>query len=109
MTGKPKKKNIPLRLCLKGEVTIYTAVSMKPSIMEALNKRKALEIDLAKVCEIDSAGFQLLLLAKREADRKNVPLRLINHSGAVAEMLDLYNMNGHFGDPVVPSKTGDRI
>ena len=89
------------RLKPEGEMTIYNAAAMKTSILAALNKHKEVEIDLAKVNEMDSAGLQILLLAKREAGNQDKPLRLINHSEAALEIFNLYYMAEHFGDPIV--------
>ena len=99
-TDSKSKKGIH-RLKLEGEMTIYNAAKMKISILTALQKNKEVEIDLAKINEVDSAGLQLLLLAKREAGNHNKPLRLINHSDATLEIFNLYHMAEHFGDPIV--------
>jgi anti-sigma B factor antagonist len=108
MPSNSRKKDISHRIKLEGEVTIYNSTSIKSVITEALKKNKEIEIDLAKVSEIDSAGLQLLLLAKREADRNNMTLRLIKHSKAVVEILNLYQMDEYFSGPTVPLKTGSQ-
>lgn len=85
----------------EGEMTIYTADELKGRLVAALGQCKELEIDLSQVSEMDTAGLQLLVLAKREAAAKNKTLRLIFHSPAVVETLDLCNMSRAFGDPIV--------
>jgi anti-sigma B factor antagonist len=85
----------------EGELTIYTAAEYKPILLEQLTQCEELEINLAAVGEMDSAGLQLLLVLKREADALERPLRLTHHSQAVVEVLELLNMQAHFGDPVV--------
>jgi len=60
-----------------------------------------MEVSLAGVSEMDTAGFQLLVLAKREAARLGRPMRLVEHSPATLEVMDLLNMAAYFGDPVV--------
>ena len=58
----------PLRpVRLTEELTIQTAAENKAVIVAALGWGTDIEIDLGKVTEIDTAGIQLLLLAKREA------------------------------------------
>ena len=99
-TDSKGKKGIH-RLKLVGEMTIYNALAMKTSILATLQKHKEVEIDLAKVSEMDSAGLQLLLLAKREAGNRNKSLRLTNHSEATLELFNLYHIAEHFGDPIV--------
>ena len=89
------------RLSLEGELTIYTAADLKGRLLEALAVASPLEIDLSQVREIDSAGLQLLMLAKREAAASGTPLSLSGHSHAVLECLDLCNLTAVFGDQVV--------
>ena len=84
-----------------GEMTIYHAAEMKGELLHCLGCGAEIEIDLSEVCEIDTAGFQLLLLAKREAVNAGKPLRLVAHSPATLEVLDLFGMAPYFGDPVM--------
>jgi len=107
MATDSKSKKGSNRLKPEGEMTIYNASAMKTSILAALQKHKEVEIDLAKVNEMDSAGLQLLLLAKREAGNFNKPLRLINHSEATLEIFNLYHMAEYFGDPIVLRRKGN--
>lgn len=86
---------------IKEDMTIYNAGKQKDMLMKALEGCQELDIDLSQVGEMDTAGFQLLLLAKREATKANKSLRLSGHSKAVTELMDLYCMAGYFGDPVV--------
>ena len=101
MSIKVRNRNGVCHMKPDGEMTIYNAAAMKEALHAALHKCRELEIDLAKVSDFDTAGLQLLLLAKREATRQDKPLRLVNHSPATLELLDLYHMAGYFGDPLV--------
>lgn len=89
--------------CLEGEMTIYTAAEIKPTLLSLLDGCNEAELDLSQVAEIDAAGLQLLLLAKREALRAGKSLRLVGCSPAVAECLDMCNLTAMFGDPVILS------
>ena len=51
--------------------------------------------------EIDTAGVQLLMLAKQEALRQQRELRLVGHSPAVLEVFELLNVAAYFSDPLV--------
>lgn len=86
-----------------GEMTIYHAADMKAPLLDSISRCREMEINLSEVVEMDTAGFQLLLLVKREAMRAGKPLRLVAHSPATLNLLDLYNMASYFGDPVVIS------
>jgi anti-anti-sigma factor len=86
---------------IKEDMTIYNAARQKDMLLKALDGCQELDIDLSQVGEMDTAGFQLLLLAKREAIKADKALRLTGHSKAVTDLLDLYDMASYFGDPVI--------
>lgn len=89
------------RLALEADLTIYNALDAKRQLLDAVHAMKTLELDLSQVGEMDTAGFQLLVLAKREAQRLDRSLRIVAHSPAVREVIEFYNMVAFFGDPVV--------
>ena len=89
------------RLALDADLTVYNAVEAKRQLLDAVHATKTLELDLSQVGEMDTAGFQLLVLAKREAQRLGRTLRIVAHSPAVLEVIEFYNMVAYFGDPVV--------
>lgn len=86
-----------LRLALTGELTIYTAAEVKAALADAMATGDALEIDLAGITEIDTAGLQLMLIAKRHPGQA---VRFVNHPPAVLRLIDLANLGGAFGDPL---------
>lgn len=90
-----------LHLILDGPMTIYNAGEIKAQLMGALQNAGILEIDLSHVGEMDTAGFQLLVMAKRESQRLGSTLRIVAHSPAVRDVIDFYNMDAFFGDPMV--------
>ncbi len=87
-------------LDIKGEMTIYTAAEQKAQLLSFIETGHALEINLAQVNEIDTAGTQLLILAKQEAARAQKNLRFVMHSNAVLDVLELANLTTAFGDPL---------
>ena len=93
--------NTPRRLTISQELTIYHAMDLKEQFIEALAEADALELDLSQVAEIDTAGLQLLRLAKREAGRQSKQLTIVAHSPAVRQTLDFCNLASFFGDPVI--------
>jgi anti-anti-sigma factor len=90
-----------LHLILDGPMTIYNAGEVKAQLLDALRSAAIIELDLSHVGEMDTAGFQLLVMAKRESQRLENTLRLVAHSPTVREVIDFYNMDAFFGDPVV--------
>lgn len=91
------------KMRIEHEMTIYTAAEMKAQLMSMLGKNAEIELDLSQVGELDTAGLQLLILAKRECAARGGNLRLIGHSPAVLNVLDMCHMTQFFGDPVVIS------
>lgn len=99
------KKSGHRSIAISEDMTIYNAMAQKPQLLDALNSCDELDLDLSQVGEMDTAGFQILLLAKREALKAGKTIRLTAHSKAVTDLLDLYNMASYFGDPlVIPAK-----
>jgi anti-sigma B factor antagonist len=92
------------RLGIDDDLTIYTAAALKQALLDPLGRADEVEVELSRVAECDTAGFQLLVLLKREAEAEGKRLSLTGHSPAVLKVFDLYNMAGYFGDPlVIPS------
>ncbi|MCX8087171.1 MAG: STAS domain-containing protein [Rhodocyclaceae bacterium] len=90
-----------LHLILDGPMTIYNASEIKAQLLNALKSASILELDLSHVGEMDTAGFQLLVLAKQESLREGKTLRIVAHSPAVRDVIDFYNMDAFFGDPMI--------
>jgi anti-anti-sigma factor len=85
------------RLELTGELTIQTAVERKAVLAEVLEtaaqaRATSLELDLAEVAELDTAGLQLLLLAQREAASFGCRLRFAAMSQAVSDVLAIVRL-----------------
>ncbi len=95
-----KKHKGVLTLHIESDMTIFTAATLKKELMEYITQPCECEISLSNVNKIDSAGIQLLILAKREAARHNTPLRLTDRSQAVLDIMDTYNMSAFFGEPI---------
>jgi anti-anti-sigma factor len=91
----------PTRLAIIEDLTIYNAMAQKEQLISALQSSDALELDLSHVGEIDTAGLQILLLAKREAGLQHKDLSIIAHSPCVRQTLDFCNLAAFFGDPVI--------
>ncbi len=89
------------RLAIDGEMTIYRAAELKPLVLGALQGQGALELDLSGVTEIDTAGVQILVLAKQAAQAAGSSLRLAAHSPAVLEVFELLDMGAYFGDAML--------
>ena len=74
-------------LDLDGELTIHTAAEQWPPLSGALEKDAALRIGLSGVTEFDTAGLQLLLAVRREAERLGGTVEFTGASEPVREAL----------------------
>jgi anti-sigma B factor antagonist len=102
MAAKEKMKSgNKLHISIEGEMTIYRAAELKDMISSALASNEDIEIDLSRVSEMDSAGLQLMLASKLESMVRRTELSFIGHSQAVREVLDICDLGGFFGDPIV--------
>jgi len=90
------KKKTSNKLVVEGELTIYTAAETKEKIATFLRGEQPLEIDLSQVGEIDTAGLQLLLLARREAAAQQKVLIFAEPSAAVQSCWQLCNFDAAF-------------
>lgn len=85
-------------LRIEGELTIARATELKPLMLPT---PPLTEIDLSGVTELDTAGLQLLMLAKKSAIAANLQLHLVGHSPAVLSVFEMLNVATFFGDPLV--------
>ena len=89
------------RLSLSEDLTIYHALEQKKTLLDALGEADELELDLLHVGEIDTAGLQLLILLKKEAQRAGKRVSIVAHSQAVRSVIDFCNLAAELGDPLV--------
>jgi len=90
-------------LVISKDLTIYHAIEQKQFLLDALADTDELELNLSQVAEMDTAGLQLLILLKKEAQRAGKRVRIVAHSQAVSSLIDFCNMAAEFGDPLVIS------
>lgn len=94
-------KQAVARVRLVDDLTIYHAGEVKAQLMSALTNAHCIELDLSGVGAVDTAGVQLLLLAKREANQAGKAMAIVAHSEAVHEVIDFCHLASYFGDPVL--------
>ena len=86
---------------IEGELTIYRAAELAAAMRAALAEVPgggAFELDLSEVTEMDCAGVQLLIAARRSAQESGRTLRVAGNSPAVAEVFQTLQLASHFGD-----------
>jgi anti-sigma B factor antagonist len=90
------------RIAIEGELSIYTAAEWKKRLDDLIGEGGDLDLDLGAVQELDTAGLQLLIMAKKAVSARSGQLRLSNHSHAVREVFELCGMAAFFGDAILP-------
>ena len=85
-------------LRFEGDFRIRNIVELRDRLFSALQKKETgpFAIDLAGVVEFDTAGVQLLLSLKQEADDHNRPLTIVAMSEPVERLLTFYRLTDHF-------------
>ena len=101
MNSSAQSPNSQQRVAIEGELNIYTAAEWKKRLDDLIGQDSSLELDLGAVQELDTAGLQLLIMAKREANARSQQLLLSNHSQAVLEVFELCGVAAFFGDPIL--------
>ena len=84
-------------MALTGELSIYTVAEIKDALAKLLAHADDVEIDLSGISEMDTAGLQLMLIAKRYPGKA---VRFVRHSSVVLRLVDLANLGGALGDPL---------
>jgi anti-anti-sigma factor len=95
------------RIAIDGELNIYRAADLKTLLLGELQRSTSLEVDLAGVTEVDSAGLQVLMLAKQTARADKRELRLSGHSPAVLDVFELLDLGAWFGDALLMAPRKD--
>ena len=92
-------------LRIDGDLTVYTAGEWHARLAAAVgaSAEQAALIDLSRITEIDTAGLQLLLVAKRAAAARHRPFALLAPSPCARELLRLLGL-GHLICEAVPGE-----
>lgn len=81
---------------IDGEMTINMAAVLKNEIFGKIAWAGDVSFDLSGVSEMDTSGFQLLMLAKKEAASNKCGFSIKSHSAATSAVMDLFNMKEEF-------------
>jgi anti-sigma B factor antagonist len=78
-----------VRVAFNDELTIVTVAEHRETLLAALRDASGVRVDLSGISDLDTAGLQVLLLARDEGARLHVPVEFADPSPAVAEVLAL--------------------
>lgn len=87
-------------IALAGEVTVFNASAIRDQLLGALRETGDVDVDLSQVSEIDTAGVQLLLAAKREAEACNKTVHFSGCSDTVFDVMALLGLSAYLTDAV---------
>ncbi|KUL41404.1 STAS domain-containing protein [Actinoplanes awajinensis] len=77
------------RFVFDDELTVVTAAEHRERLLATLGDGAGLRIDLSGIADLDTAGLQVLLVARNEGVRLGLPVEFADPSPAVAEVLSL--------------------
>lgn len=86
------------QVVIAGELTIYSVAEAREALHDILVAGSEVDIDLAQITEIDSAGLQWMLAAKSLPD---TTLRYVGHAPVVQQIVELANLAQRLHDPIV--------
>ena len=76
-------------VAIDDELTIVTAAEHRETLLAALRDGSGVRVELSGISDLDTAGLQVLLLARGEGERLHLPVEFAEPSAAVAEVLAL--------------------
>jgi anti-anti-sigma factor len=85
-----KKTKDKVSIAIEGNLNIYSVKDVKEQFSGYLENNKNLELDLSSVDTVDTAGFQLLAIVKKEVNSKDKIFKIINPSNEIVRIFDLY-------------------
>lgn len=82
-----------------GDLTIYTAAECLAQLRHMTDAAVDIVLDLSEVGEIDTAGVQLLIQARRTCDAQGKSLQWASPSPAVQEIVQVLRLHELLGMP----------
>jgi anti-anti-sigma regulatory factor len=74
---------------LSNEATIYQAAALKTELLSILETKLPITLDLSEVKEFDTAGLQIILIAKQSSAQLGVNFTVANKTSVVSNTLNL--------------------
>ena len=88
-----KDKSGNTTLIMNGEATIYSVAELKQELTGKYKDSENLIFDFSGITKMDTAGFQLFFLLRKNADGKGREVVYENPSDEVKRIFDLYGEN----------------
>ena len=74
---------------LSNEATIYQAAALNTELLSILETKLPITLDLSEVKEFDTAGLQIILIAKQSSTQFGVNFTVANKTSVVSNTLNL--------------------
>jgi ABC-type transporter Mla MlaB component len=71
-------------LRLEGDIEVTGSAELKGMLMEAISSRKGVQVDLARVTDLDVTAVQLLWAAAREAEKAGMSFAILQVPESIA-------------------------
>jgi anti-anti-sigma factor len=92
-------------LQLQGELDLFTGEPLRNYLSDL--EKGPLQLDLSRLCFIDSTGLAILLVGREIAKRHGTALSVCGAAGQVRELLDRTGVMGLFADPSIQGAEAD--
>ena len=89
LTEKKKDKN-KLSVKIEEDLSIYSVKEVKNRLADYFSNIRDIEFDLSAVDKVDTAGFQLLSIIRKEVESKNRSFSIVKPSGEIKRIFALY-------------------
>lgn len=90
-----------LKVRLSESLDISGIRDAKEKLGQILEAGRDLVVDLSGVDEVDTCAVQLLMMFKRDADRRGIGCQFVHPVPAVAETLEFFHLPGLLVGPAV--------
>lgn len=88
----------------EGALDLLSLESVRSALLDSFDRaaegKKPVCVDLSRVTEFDTPALQLFLSAKQSAKKRNLKLRLVNHTEPVLKNITLLGAVSLLADPV---------
>jgi anti-sigma B factor antagonist len=85
-----KNSKTAVSIAIEGEIIINFLTELKNLLSGYVKVVKNMEIDLSSVNKIDTAGYQLLIMLKKEVESNKKSFSIINPSDEIKRIYNLY-------------------
>jgi anti-sigma B factor antagonist len=79
-------------LRVAGDLTIYNAAALATDLLGRLADGARVDLDLDEVTELDTAGLQVLLVARREAKTRGQSMHWLRPSAPVVQVIETFQL-----------------